>query len=133
MLLRPALANEDEQTVDRGQLLDAVRRVRINADSESSALVLDLEPGVLTVRSKDKSGNQATEDLDVGWSKGTRQVVINHAFLTDMVSAMPTGSTCHFKLGTDGKRRQRPAVMLTQPGSETVGLMSQMRASWVTE
>lgn len=129
LLLRPALANKDVLTCDRGELLDAVRRVRINADPETSALVLDVGFASITVRTRDKFGNTASERIHAGWTKPARQLVVNHRYLTDML-AMSGAKTATFKLGEDGKSR-KSYVMLADPDSGGVGLVNQMRADWV--
>lgn len=132
LLLRPALVNnKDTLTCDRGELLDAVRRVRINADQETSALVLDVADGQITVRTRDKYGNTAAEVIPAGWSKPARQLVVNHGYLTDML-AMADAKTCTFRLGEDTKSR-KSYVMLTDPETGSVGLVGQMRADWVIE
>jgi DNA polymerase III sliding clamp (beta) subunit (PCNA family) len=128
LLLAPALGNKDQLNVDKDQLLTAIRRVRINADSETSAIALRLypaEPGGssrVTVVSRDKGGNSAEEVITAAWAGGERLLVVNHQFLTEMVQAHPSPS-CVFRLGKDSGKK-RSMVMLNGEGS--VQIIAQM-------
>lgn len=124
MLLRPALENKHQLVVDRGELLDAVKRVRINADPETSAVGLHLEDDTLTVSARDKYGNAATETIDVDWQISARVLVVNHAFLIDMINMHP-GKSCTFWLGDDTKTRKTP-LLLRDDDAGTVGVVQQM-------
>jgi DNA polymerase III subunit beta len=128
-LLRPALENNHTLSVDREELLAAIRRVRINADTNTSAIALRLAPGRITVAARDKLGD-ASEALDADWSKGNRTIVVNHVFLTAMLKAYGPKS-CTFKLGDDTKSRKTP-LMLTDPVTGTVGVIQQMNLDWVS-
>lgn len=129
LLLRPALENTYELTVDRAELLHAVKRTRINADAETSAIGLTLAPGTLTVSARDKYSNTATETIDAGWDHPPRTVVVNHQFLTDMLAGYGQPS-CSFWLGDDTKTRKAP-LMLKDPDAGTVGVVQQMLGEWV--
>lgn len=129
-LLRPALGNSRKLVVDHDELSSAVSRVRINADKETSAIILSLSNGTLEVQSRDKYGNDATEQLSVGWSEGAREIVVNHNYLTDMLK-MYDGKSCNFYLGDDTKSRKAP-VLLRDEATGAVGTLNQMRADWVT-
>ena len=61
LLLRPALENRLLLTADKAELAGAIRRVRINADPETSAIGLQLSQGTLTAVARDKYGNRAEE------------------------------------------------------------------------
>lgn len=129
MVLQPVLSNQDELHVDRTELQDAVKRVRITADPETSAIVLQLSDNLVTVMSKDKLGNTAKEGIAAIWSKGPRQLVVNHMFLTDML-AMADNKSCHFFLGTDTKTR-KCSVLLKDAETGAIGTICQMRVDWV--
>lgn len=128
-LLRPALENKHALTVDRDELLHAVRRVRINADPETSAIALRLSPDRVTVAARDKYGNEASEPIHADWSGPERSIVVNHAFLTDMINSYEP-KDCLFALGEDTKTRKTP-VLLKDPHTGTVGLVQQMLGDWV--
>jgi DNA polymerase III sliding clamp (beta) subunit (PCNA family) len=131
LLLKPALENDQELSVSKEELAAAVRRVRINADGETSAIVLEAEANTLTVVSRDKNGNSATEDIPAAWdlgNGGTRRVLcVNHVFLAEMLAVHPDKSV-KFKLGKDiGKRRSQ--VLLQ--GDGITQILSQMIPSLV--
>lgn len=129
LLLRPALENRHTLTVGRADILDALRRVRINADPETSAIGLQLTDGHVTVSARDKFGNTATETIEAVWAHASRTLVVNHAFLTDMIN-MHGGDTCTFRLGDDLKSRKTP-VMLRDDTTGTTGVVQQMSSAWV--
>jgi DNA polymerase-3 subunit beta len=127
-LLRPALTNHRQLTVDRDELTRAVRRVRINADKETSAIALRLAPDRLTVAARDKFGNQSQETIDAGWAGPARTVVVNHAFLTDMLAGY-SRPDCSFWLGDDTASRKTP-MLLKDPQTGLVGALQQMHMDW---
>jgi DNA polymerase-3 subunit beta len=128
LVLKPAQENKDRLGVDRAELLSAIARVKINADSSTSAIALNLASdhggGTLTVVSRDKNNNSAQETIPADWDAGDRLVVVNHQFLTDMLTVHPSGA-CAFWLGKPlGKRR--PAVLLSDDESGVTGVIPQM-------
>jgi len=127
-LLRPALANRHPLTVDRRELLVALKRTRINADPETSAIALRLAAGTVTVVARDKYGNDATETIDAGWTGPERTVVVNHQFLADLISAHH-GQTLTLQLGDDTKTRKAPVMLRADTGA--VGVVQQMHSDWV--
>lgn len=111
LLLQPALENEDVLRVTKDELAAAVRRVRINADSETSAIALELGEGSVKVVARDKTGNSASEGIVADWKGAARVLCVNHVFLTEMLAAHPE-ATCEFRIGQDlGKRRSM--ILLT--------------------
>lgn len=128
ILLKPAMLNEDVLTVDRQDLIDAIRRVRITADPETSAIIIDIAAGQVTVRSVDKHHNTADEMIAAGWEKGERRIVVNHKFLYEMLQ-MADAKSCQFRLGADTKSRKSP-LLLEDAENDSVGLVNQMRADW---
>lgn len=127
-LLRPALDNKHHLTVDCVALLQAIKRIRINADTESSAIALILTADTITVQAKDKYGNRATEPIEATFDGPARTIVVNHGFLTDMLKGY-TGETCTFRLGDDTKTRRSMLLLADQTGS--IGVVQQMQADWV--
>lgn len=128
-LLRPALENRHQLTANRSELLDAIRRVRITADHNTSAIALILRPGQLTLSTKDMHGNEAAETIDAGWTRGDRTLVVNHTFLTEMVNGYH-GETVTLKLGDDTATRRTP-LLLAHADAATVGVVQQMLSDWV--
>ncbi len=133
LTLKPALENQERLMVDRSELLTAIRRVRINADTETSAIALVLSQDGLTVVSRDKTGNSASETIQAGWEGdergGERVLVVNHQFLTDMLAVHPSPG-CVFRLGKNrGKRLSM--VLLSDPEAGITGVIPQMPAALV--
>lgn len=131
LLLKPALENDRVLSLDKGELAAAVRRVRINADGETSAIVLEAEASTVTVVARDKGGNSAVEEVPALWDAGNggprRVLCVNHVFLAEMLAVYP-GNTVQFRLGKDiGKRRSQ--VLLQ--GEGITQILSQMIPSLV--
>lgn len=124
LLLAPAMENNMELTVDRLELADAVRRVRINADLTTSAIGLRLSKNALTVVSRDTYRNAAEETLEAEWGGPDRMVVVNHVFLLDMLNGYD-GRKCAFKLGKDTKHR-KSSVLLHDAEAGMTGVVQQM-------
>lgn len=126
-MLRPAMENRHALTVDKAELLDAIRRVRINADAESSAIALELTADRLTITAKDKYGNTAEEALPADFTGPARTVMVNHRYFADMVNTYGD-TTCVFRLGTDTKTRRTPLLLASDKG---VGVCQQMLSDWM--
>lgn len=121
-LLKPAAGNSDRLVIDKSQLREAIKRVRINADPETSAIALDIRTGEVIVVSRDKSGNSAKESVPVKWDAANKLVVVNHVSLSEAVDAHPD-SECEFLLGEDiGKKRS----MVLLEGGALLQVLSQM-------
>lgn len=131
LILAPALANEYLLTVDRRGLAEAVRRVRINADAETSAIGLRLTRDKVTVTSRDKDGNGAEQSIPAWWKNDDRLVVVNHVFLTDMLGVWPADN-CRFWLGSDSAKK-KSMLMLSdkQDGAAPtrIGVINQLHAA----
>lgn len=131
LLLKPALENKHVLVTDRQELKDAIKRVRINADPETSAIILHLAADHVRVASRDKFGNASSEAIDASWSTADRDLVVNHTFLTDMLD-MYDGKSTNFLLGEDTKSR-KSAVLLKDSGTGTIGIINQMRPDWTVD
>jgi DNA polymerase III sliding clamp (beta) subunit (PCNA family) len=122
LMVSPTVGYDQVLGVDKEKLLGAIRRVRINADASTSAIALSLSDGSMTVFSRDTDGNSAEEAVTASWEGGDRLLVVNHAYLTDMLTAHPK-EWCEFKVGKDvGKKRSM--VRLADGG--TVQVMMQL-------
>lgn len=131
-LLRPALSNQDELTCDRIELLDAVKRVKINADEETSAIALEISPGVIRVMSRDKKGNRSTEELAAGWDKVTRTIVVNHQFLVEMLT-MSDSRSLRFLLASADTKSKKSYLVLEDKDTKSLGVINQMRLDWMLD
>lgn len=129
ILLRPAIANNRRLTVDKAALRAAIKRVQINADTETRAIALTAADGQLTVTCRDKWHNTCTETVPADWTGKDHTVVVNHVFLTDMIKIC-TAASLTFRLGEDSKTRKAP-VMLHDSDTDVVGVIQQMLSDWV--
>lgn len=128
VLLKPTLANDQLLKVDRETLLKAVRRVRIMADDATSAVVLSLNVGSVSVEAKDRKGGTSVETVEAEWSHPPRHVSFNHQHLSDMLSSTKS-ETCTFRLGKDLKTRPTPLLMEDEEDGFTA-VLSQIRLDW---
>lgn len=127
LLLQPALENDETVSVDKEELAAAVRRVRINADGETSAIALEVGEGSVNVVSRDKAGNSAVEGVIAISTQDGRLLCVNHVYLAEMLAVHP-GNTVQFRLGKDlGKRRSQ----LLLQGDGITQILSQMIPSLV--
>jgi len=122
--LAAARANELELEADKAELLAAIRRVRINADAETSAIALELEAGRLTLVARDKDDNGARETIGATWGGGPRQLIVNGGFLYAMLDVHPAAS-CRFRVGRD-PGRQRSHLLLADEAAGVYGVIPQM-------
>jgi DNA polymerase III sliding clamp (beta) subunit (PCNA family) len=129
LVLDPVRDSTDVLGVDRSELVQAVRRVRINADSTSSAVAFVLEDGSLTLEARDEVGNRAAETVQAAWGGGSRLVVLNAQFLLDLLAVYPA-SSCTFKVSKDVRKR-RVALLLEDEDSGVTGVIPQMQPSLV--
>ena len=123
LLLNPAMDNnKDILAVDRDSLAGAVRRVCINADTETSAILLRLSGDEITVVSRDKAGNAAEDRLAASWGGTSRTLCVNHQFLTEMLAAY-AGESCEFKLGKDAGKRRSMVLLSSDTGTQVIAQM----------
>lgn len=136
LILGPALANELEFTADRTELQQAIRRVRISADPETSAIGLELtraryagDTGRLTLTARDKDDNTATEPVAASWAGEPRRFVVNGRMLYDMLDAHPSAA-CVLRIGADAGG-QRSYLLLADEEAGVYGVIQQMQPSVV--
>lgn len=137
----PALTNTSTLTLVRSELIEAVKRVRINADPDYQALFLTLTPGAaasdgqawtLVVSAADRINNTARESIDVGW-KGPpkpRALCVNHRYLSDLLTTMD-GEFVAFKVGEDSKTVRLPLFVEDTTNGFT-GWIQQMRPGYMS-
>lgn len=127
ILLRPALENKQEFIVDRSELIRAIDRVRINADTDTEAIGLSLYEKSVTVSTRDSDGNTSSEVVPSSWTGKDRVVIVNHKYLTSMIRGVNCAE-CHFFLGEDSKSRKSVLLMKDQEAG-VVGLLPQFSGS----
>lgn len=122
-LLAPAMeANKQKLTVDRAELVNAVKRVAINADAQTSAIALRLSAKAVTVEAQDKNGNSATETVLASWGGKDRAVVVNHGYLAELLAACPSQS-CEFLLGPDVGKKLSPLLLVAGDSAQVLTRM----------
>ncbi len=126
-LLRPSLSNTRDLKVPRSQFISAIKRVRVNADVDTSALGLSLSLNRLIISAQDRQGNEAQEFLDVEWLGEKYHLMVNHYYLMEMLQ-MASNDTCSFRLGFDSHTRRAP-ILLQEENS--IGVIPQMNSDWV--
>lgn len=131
MFFRKVDGNDRELAVDRSELSRALRRVRVNADSTTSAIGLIADcvdsRGQLTVMARDSGGNSAEETIAAQWA-GKRQVLaVNGTFLEHMLASHP-GATATFRVAAD-QGSQRFPLLLEDTGAGITGICTQMSVS----
>jgi|GEM_PF-3577323 len=127
LVLGPALANDQRFTADRAELLAAIRRVRINADPETSAIGLELSGGQLVLTARDRDENAAAETLQVSYDGPARQLVVHGGFLFAMLDVYPLAA-CTFRIGSD-PGRQRSHVLLADEAAGLYATIPHMQPS----
>jgi DNA polymerase III sliding clamp (beta) subunit (PCNA family) len=120
----PAMTNQHRLTVERQELIEAVKRVRLNADPDFMVIMLSLIPGrvavdgtswELKVSARDKLGNNAIEILPVTWSgpTGSRVLYIQHHQLIDMLEVASSDEMVTLRLGDDTGTNRLPLFIDT--------------------
>ncbi len=127
ILLRPALENKQEFIVDRVEILKAIDRVRINADTETDAIGLSLSSKSVTVTARDINGNTGSEVIPSSWIGKDRVVIVNHKHLTSLIRGGSSDECCFF-LGEDTKSR-KSVVLLKDEEKQIYGLIPQFAGS----
>jgi DNA polymerase III sliding clamp (beta) subunit (PCNA family) len=129
LFLGPVKGNNLTLGVDKDELAGALRRVRVTADSSTSAVALIADSdggkrGRLTVTARDKDGNSAEESIQASWGQGRHLLVVNAAFLSAMLAAHPS-ATCEFHVGKD-RGQVRPPLLLEDEDKQVTGTCPQM-------
>jgi DNA polymerase III sliding clamp (beta) subunit (PCNA family) len=125
--LKPVQGNDRLLRVDKAELARALRRVRINADTTTSAVALIADGGdrpILTVESRDKDGNSAEEVISASWANDRQLLVVNAGVLEAMLTAHPS-ATCEFKVGLP-RGRVLPALLLEDTEARVTGICPQL-------
>lgn len=125
-LVTPAWTNNDRKLrIDRAELAEAIRRVRLAADPDSNAVTMRLDRRRIEVRARDTAGNTAREGLGASWDgEEGRLVAFHHQMLSDALRVLE-GEEVILRLAKD-KRTQR-SPMLMSADTVTV-VISQLRA-----
>lgn len=93
------------------------------ADTETNLVHIDLKGSSMTLRARDRNGNYATQDMEVVWSYGYRQLGVNWSLLLTTLHAI-VSPTVSFYLGMDTKAKLS-SLLIKESGFMAV--LSQMR------
>lgn len=121
--VEPAAANDMRLQVDKAELQQALRRVKVVASAATSAIGLEVAAGKLTVTSNDGAGsNSAREQLSAKWDGPDMVVVVSAEQLAAALSGHP-GATCTFWLGK-AQGQQQAKVKLEDPDAGVLFICS---------
>lgn len=133
LVLTPKLTNNLRLVLDRMELADAIRRVRVNADPDVAVVTLEMVRGVrsatdwsLDVKSRDRVGNTAQESVECTWDGKAGAISFNHHHLSDLLEVC-TGETVVLKLGTDTKSTRHPVMI---EDDAVMGIVQQVTLHW---
>lgn len=132
LILAPAFTNVDRLRVNRVDLMDSVRRVRINSNPDSAAITLAVVPHkgdwTLSIRAKDLARNSSQETIDCAWHGTGRpaELMVNHHYLMDLLESHPVEDV-FFKLGPSSKSQRAP-LFVEDEETGFVGVVQQMYA-----
>jgi DNA polymerase-3 subunit beta len=129
VLMKPALANDQKLIVDRKALLSAIKRVRVTADEDSSAVVLSLNQNSVSAECQDRKGSSSVESVDAVWEHSPRHVSFNHHHLVDLLSSTEA-ETVTIRLGKDLKTKPTP-LLLEDESAGFTAVLSPLRLDWL--
>lgn len=141
LVLKASFGNTNTLSVDRKELIEVIKRVRVNADPDYSAIFLSLVPHkqdsagdqswALAVQARDRSGNGAQELIECMWvgTNKPRELCLNHKYLMDLLTSYDEDSII-FKVGDDTKTVRTPLLVEDSEAGFT-GLVVQMSVSWL--
>lgn len=115
-LIAPVLTNQNSLVVDSVELRNLVKRVRVFADPEYASVTLKVakskDEWTLTVLTRDRSGNSASEIIEIQWwgPEEPAEVTVNHKFLTDLLDAYGS-SQAIIKIGERAKTKASPIAI----------------------
>lgn len=118
ILLTPAFENVEHFQVTPLELIEVVKRIRINADPDQQAIYLDIAPGSgkgehnLIVWARDRYGNTAKEVLHTTWTGGNkpRSFCVGARHLIELLAATREPSV-DIKVGPDLKSKRYPLLV----------------------
>lgn len=130
LLLGPAFQNMHTLRVNRTDLIDTIKRVRINSNPDSAAITLGIVPNKgdwdLSIRAKDQARNSSQETLECVWSGASKapELTLNHHYLVDLLEVYPS-EVVYFKVGEDTKSTRQPLLIEDEELGFT-GIVQQM-------
>lgn len=133
LVLGPALQNDERLTLRLPDLVAAIKRVRVNADPEYSAIFLSLRQTKgaweVVVRARDKSGNASQESVAASYDgpATSKNIALNHRYLLDFLACVKSEEV-ELRLGESTKTKIAPIYY----ESETfVGSLQPMASNFI--
>lgn len=120
------MTNQEVLSFDRDELLGAVRRVRMVADSESGAVALKLSSTEIQLSARQQSGSRATEPVPASWQGEERTLVLHHSHLVSLLEMFSSGNI-QMMVGPDS--RYKPGSVYVADDYR-IGVVSQLRIRW---
>jgi len=114
--------NEKKATVDRGLLLDSLKRMSIMASERNGGIRLDLSSGSLRITSDNPDLGEAQEDLDVEYQGESLTIGFNARYFIDILTEM-TGD----KVVLEFNGELDPGLIRTEEGARYLGVVMPMR------
>lgn len=113
LVIGPAISNEEILTFNTKDLIETVKRVRVNSDPDYFAIALSLrhsgDQWTLSVSSRDKHGNSSQETLPVTFEGPVtpKNIIVNHRHLLEFLECLPDDKGT-LRLGENTKTKQAP-------------------------
>lgn len=127
--LIPALSHDQNLTISHSLLVDAIRRVRLVADTDTQAVRLTLAGSQsATISTQRRNGAWSRGTLPVTYDGTDRTLIFNHAHLLALLALFtPDDDLLTLRLGPDAKHH--PSPVLIQHGNAS-GVLHQLRLDW---
>lgn len=141
MIRNPSITNSNRLVVKNKELVDAVTRVRVNADPDYSAVFLTVIEGkktesgqpthLLSIKAKDKNGNSAQEILHVQWTglAKPKEICVNYKYLLDVFQSL-TNEHVTIMIGDDTKKVKYPLYFESLENGFS-GIIQQMNTEYM--
>lgn len=124
VLLAPVQLNDQELTCVRSELVSAIRRTRITADEETSAVVLAISQDGVQVSAADKYGSSSVESVDCEWKRADRKASFNCNHLLEMLEHVESKNVT-LKFGKD--TATHPSAVCIEGPDGARGVLHQLR------
>jgi DNA polymerase-3 subunit beta len=122
-ILGPARKNAISLVVDRQQLVNGVKRVRVTSDADTKGVTFSLTANKLYLNTRNRYGEKGDQYLDVQYGGKERSLGVNHESLIDALQAVDS-PTVTILLGEDTRSRKAP-IFIKDGG--TVAVLQQLK------
>jgi DNA polymerase III subunit beta len=106
-VLTPARQNVIRLSVDRQQLLNGVKRMRLNSNLETKGVTLLLSANELRITARNTYGETGEQVLEAHYGGAPRSLGVNHESLIDVLQAVDS-SKVDIMLGVDNGKKHAP-------------------------